>query len=185
MSSFPVLAASERVSTSADSAGFRRPSLHRGPPPLEWGRAERAEQGGAGLRARPSPRSPCLRPRRLALNSAPGTGSEVAAPRRPLSFLQPLRSSAGRAASSWGLPVVPTVPLAASAVVWTPHTRVPSPWVTTGRGRRARRSPNARLQSFLGSAVGSAKCLRQRPGPSGEGPGETRAWRGLESQKSL
>ena len=98
----------------------------------------------------------------------PGSCSPTA-----LSFLQALRSSAGRAASSWGPPVVPTVPLAASAVVWTPHTRVPSPWVTTGRGRRARRSPNARLQSFLGSAVGSAKCLRQRPGPSGEGPGET------------
>ena len=130
MSIFTVLAASGRVSTSADSAGFRRPSLHRDPPPLEWGRAERAEQGGAGLRDRPSPRSPCLRPRRLALNSAPGTGSGVAAPRRPLSFLQPLRSSAGRAASSQ--PVVPSVLLAASAFVWTPHTRVPSQGVTTG-----------------------------------------------------
>ena len=82
------------------------------------------------LRARPSPRSPCLRPRRLALNSAPGPGSGVAAPQRPLSFLQALRSSAGRAASSQ--PVVPSVLLAASAFVWTPHTRVPSQGVTTG-----------------------------------------------------
>ena len=171
MSSFPVSAGSGRVSPSAVPES--RPS----------------SPGGGTGRTRGTRCCPPGHPRSTAVpvHGASRLGIQVctrvvkrgSCSPTALSFLQALRSSAGRAASSWGPPVVPTVPLAASAVVWTPHTRVPSPRVTTERGRRARRSPTARLQSCLGSAVGSAKCLRQRPGPSGEGPGETRAWRGL------
>ena len=81
--------------------GSRRPSTDPGRPHTEWGLTGHAEQGVAGLRPRPSPghrdpRAWISRPHVLAdwwPRSAPGPGGEGAAPRRQLSYHQPLRSS--------------------------------------------------------------------------------------------
>lgn len=56
-SSFPVSVRSSHVSLSADGAGFRHPFLDSGRPTPEFGKARCAEQSGAGLCARPAPRS--------------------------------------------------------------------------------------------------------------------------------
>ena len=78
----------------------RRPSLDPGRRPPEWSLAGHAEQGGAGLRARPSqrhrdPQARLSQPHVLIAwgpRSAPGLGGGGAALRRPLSC-QALRSS--------------------------------------------------------------------------------------------
>ena len=79
---------------------LRRPSLDPGRLPPEWSLAGHAEQGGAGLRARPSqrhrdPQARLSQARVLIAwgpRSAPGLGGGGAALRRPLSC-QALRSS--------------------------------------------------------------------------------------------
>ena len=158
LTSFPFLAGSGRVSPWADGAGFGRPYLDPSPFPLEWGRSERAEKVGARLRARP--RGP--RARGLRFRSAPGPGSGVPALRRPLLFLQALRSSAGRAVfagTACGRFCSPSV---LGGCMDPTHTGPFGGGDNRERSGRARRSPNARHQPCLGSAVRSAKCLTQK-----------------------
>ena len=155
MSSFPVLTASERVSTSADSAGFRRSSLHRGPPPLEWGRAERAEQGAArpAVTAFPVPAS-----------SSPGAQFRTRDGKRgscsPTATIVSPTSAIVRRPGCVFAACGPFCSCGLGVCVDTTHTGPLTGGDNRERGRRARRSPNARLQSCLGSAVRSAKCLR-------------------------
>ena len=99
--------------------------------------------------------------RRLGLRSAAESGSGEAAPRRPLSFLQALRSSEDglrlHGDRLWSL-LLPLRP-------WIAHS-----WLIAGdnreRGEQVGMSPNSLLQSCLGFAVRSAKQMghRKRPG---------------------
>ena len=112
-----------------------------------------AEEVGARL---------CSRPRGLGFRSAPGPGSGVPAPRRPLLFLQALRSSAGRAVfagTACGRLCSPSV---LGGCMDPTHTGPFGGGDYRERSGRARRSPKARHQPCLGSAVRSAKCLTQQ-----------------------
>ena len=161
--------------------GSRQPSLNPGLP-LEWGRAERAGQGGAGRSARPSPRhhSPCARGL-MTWSSGPHQGRKRGSCSTTATVVSPSSVIVRRLGCVFvGIACGPFCsPCGLGGCVDPPHTCPLTEGHIRERGRRARRSPNARLQSFLGSAVRSAKCLRhrKRPGPSREGLGETRAWR--------
>ena len=141
--------------------------------PWSGGRAERAEQVGA---------------RMWAPSSRPGVQVRTKAGKRgscspTATLVSPLCDCPQDGLSSRLPPVVSSVPLATSAVVWTPHTRVPSAWVTTGNvaGEQGVRPVRGSSPAWARRSEAPSKCLRhrKRPGPSDEGPGDTRAWRGF------
>ena len=136
---------------SAYGAGFRRPSLDPGPPPLEWGRAERAEQGGAGLL---SPRHRGFSPPGAQVRSRDGRRGSCSP--TPTVVSPGSAIIRGRAVSTRGPLVVPPFPFAAlDPTLTNPLTAR----VNRERSERVKREPHARLQSCLGSAVRSAKQM--------------------------
>ena len=114
--------------------GSCQPSLDPGLPPLEWGRAERVGQGGAGWSARPSPRHHSPRTRGLMTwSSGPHQGRKRGSCSTTATVVSPSSVIVCRLGCVFvGIACGPFCSPCGLGACVDRHTRAPSPRVTSG-----------------------------------------------------